>query len=104
MSSIAILTLIITLLGILEQVASKLSGNTEMWEVIKKFLALIMSFKEYFTQQKTKEVIKLQEQENKAHTEVQKEYENTKKKLEEAGWSGDSFESALDELRGKQQS
>ena len=75
-----------------------------MWEVIKKFLALIMSFKEYFTQQKVKEVIKIQEQEAKAHAEVQAEYVETKKKLEEAGYSGDAFESAMSELRGKQQS
>ena len=104
MSSIATLTLIITLLGILERVASNLSGNTEMWEIVKKFLALIMSFKEWFTEQKVKEVIKLQEQEAKAHAEVQAEYENTKKTLEDAGYSGDAFESAMSELRDKQRS
>jgi hypothetical protein len=104
MGSIATLTLIITLLGILEQVASKLQGNSDMWEIVKKFLALIMSFKEYFTQQKAKEVEKLQEQEAKAHAEVQAEYETAKKKLEDAGYSGDAFESAMSELRDKQSS
>lgn len=75
-----------------------------MWEIIKKFLALIMSFREYFTQQKAKEVEKLQQAEAKAHAEVQEEYEQVKQKLENDGWSGDSFESALDELRNKQSS
>ena len=75
-----------------------------MWEIIKKFLALIMTFKEHFTQQKQKEVEKIQQEEAKAHAEVQKEYEEVKQKLEDDGWSGDSFESALDELRRKQSS
>jgi hypothetical protein len=102
MGTIATLTLILTLLGILERVASNLQGSGEMWEIVKKFLALIMSFKEYFTQQKAKEVQKLQEQEAKAHAEVQAEYENAKERLENAGYSGDAFESELDKLRNSQ--
>jgi hypothetical protein len=103
MGTIPTLTLILALLGILERVASNLQGNSEMWEIVKKFLALILSFKEYFTKEKEKEVVKLQEQEAKAHAEVQVEYEKAKETLEAAGWSGDAFESELDKLRDKQQ-
>lgn len=75
-----------------------------MWEIVKKFLALILSFRDYFTKERAKEVEKIQAQEKAAHAEVQAEYEKAKTKLEEAGYSGDSFESAMSELRNKQSS
>ena len=104
MTVLATLTLIITILGILEQVASGLMGNSEMWEIIKKFLGLLAAFRDYFTKEKQKEVDRLKEQETNAHKEVEVEYEKAKAKLEADGWSGDSFESALDELRSRQSS
>lgn len=75
-----------------------------MWEVVKKFLGLILAFKEWFSQQKEKEVAKLKAEEVKQHEEVKVEYENAKKRLEDAGYTGDAFESELSELRKQQSS
>lgn len=102
MQTVLLINLILVLLGILEQVASKLSGNPEMWEIVKKFLGLILAFRDWFTQQKQKEVDKIKAEEVKQHEEVKVEYENAKKRLEDAGYTGDAFESELSELRKQQ--
>lgn len=73
-----------------------------MWEIIKKFLGLILAFKDWFTQQKTKEIEKIKAEEAKQQQEVQQEYEAAKKRLEDAGYTGDAFESELDKLRNLQ--
>lgn len=75
-----------------------------MWEIVKKFIALIMSFKDYFTQQKEKEIQKLKTEQAQAHKEIEDTYAKTKKALEEANYSSDAFESAMSELRDQQNS
>lgn len=101
---IGTLSLLITLCNVLIDVASKFIGNEEMWVTIKKFIALIMSFKEWLTQKKAEEQKKMDAQIEQQKQEIQQEYEDASKRLKDAGYSDDAFESELDRLRNLQNS
>jgi ABC-type transport system involved in cytochrome bd biosynthesis fused ATPase/permease subunit len=101
---IATLNLMIVIINVLESVASKFIGDQQMWEVIKKFIAIIMGFRDWLTQRKAEEQKKMDDQIAKQKQEIQEEYEDAAKRLKDAGYSGDAFESELDKLRNLQNS
>lgn len=75
-----------------------------MWETIKKFIAIILSFRDWLTQRKAEEQKKMDDEVIKQKQEVLKEYEDAKKRLTDANYSDSAFESELDRLRNQQNS
>lgn len=73
-----------------------------MWEVIKKFLAIILSFRDWLTQRKAEEQAKMDATVAAQKQEVQQAYEEAKERLEQAGYSDDAFNAELDRLRNQQ--
>lgn len=70
-----------------------------MWEIIKKIFSFLTAIRQWFADQKNKEVQRLEAESEKDHGEVEQEYEQAKERLEAAGNSSDAFESELDRVR-----